>query len=87
MQLLNIPKELTTKGDRAEYLYGNDEMVATYDCAVPMQWARKVNERLPDLDADIARHVVTVYYKNRSTRIMPITDYGLKALCTYATYA
>lgn len=87
MNLLNIPKELTTKGERAEYLYGNDPRVSTYDCAVPIDWARMANERCTEAETDIARHVVTCYYKDKTVRIMPITDYGLMHLATLATYA
>lgn len=85
MKLLNIPKELTTKGERAEYLYGNNPDVSTYDCAVPIGWVQKAQERLIETD-NIAGHVVTVYYKDRSVRIMPVTDTGMLALATLASY-
>jgi hypothetical protein len=94
--MLDIPNYLTTKGERAEYLYGaNNPHTDTYDCAVPAKWVHYANNRLPDAElrdadaskSDIARHVVTVYYKDNSVRIMPITDTGLLALATLATYA
>lgn len=88
--ILNVPNQLTTKGERAEYLYSraNNPEVETYDCAVPQGWVDKVHARLPKdtYPSDISRHVVTVYYTDKSVRIMPITDYGLNALCTLASY-
>lgn len=86
-KLLNVPSHLTTKGEIAEYLYSpsTNPAIEAYDCAVPHYWAQAANSRLTEFDSDIARHVVTVYYKDKSVRIMPLTDYALRALATIAT--
>lgn len=83
--LLKVPAHLRTKGERADYLYGADNSdVDTYDCAVPLEWCKFADSRG---FADAARHVVSVYYKDSSFRIMPVTEYGLRWLCTLATYS
>lgn len=85
MQLLSCPHVLTTKGERAEFLYSpqNNADVATYDCAVPQSWTNAMTERGFD---NPASHVVTVYFKGGMCTVMPITDYGVRMLATIATY-
>ena len=85
--LLNVPQQLRTKGERAEFLYGYHPDITTYDCALPLMWVQQAQQRIPSHISDnISAHLVTCYYKDKSMRIMPITDTGMLILATLATY-
>ena len=87
--LLNCPSVLTTKGDRAEYLYSpaNNPQIEAYDCALPLMWVQQAQQRIPShISNNISSHLVTCYYKDKSMRIMPLTDTGMLILATLATY-